>query len=95
MTGLAAEAIQRSVIGFELPEKDMPELRGFVERHGMAFIEAIDEWLSQRTRERKAGRRDSTNLVRPYIGLYMTADQPLSLPTREKREKTKKKRLPK
>ena len=91
VTGVAAEAFQRSVVGYELSAKDMPELRAFVERHGMAFIEAIDEWLSQRTRERAEGGRGSMNLVRPYVGLYMTADEPEF----SRRDKAKKKRTAK
>ena len=69
-------SFQRSVGGFALSQKDVVELRGFIDRHGREFLEILDHWLAQRTVKEKEGVHGS-RLVSPYIGLFMTANSAL------------------
>jgi hypothetical protein len=70
--GVPKVAFQRAVSGFEISPKDMVELQGFVARHGLALLETVDDWLAdrQRLRQRPGGRRQQ--VVRPYLGLYLS-----------------------
>jgi hypothetical protein len=61
---------QRGVCGFEVPERCIPDLHRIVERHGMGFIEVVDNRLNQQSREPSQGSR----MVRPYVGVFMIGD---------------------
>jgi hypothetical protein len=62
------------VSGFAISPDDMVQLHSFVARHGTAFLETVDDWLAQRSRERQRVQLDRSALVRPYLGLYLGTD---------------------
>ena len=64
----------RGVSGFEVAEEDIPDLNALLEHHGMMFLELVDNFLSRRARARVQQRRKRTRLVRPYVGIVMSAD---------------------
>ena len=72
--GIPAGPFQRVVSGFEISPDDMVQLRGFVARHGTALLETVDDWLVHRQRERQRSGQMRQELVRPYLGLYLSTD---------------------
>lgn len=67
-------AFQMGVTGFEISEDDMADLRSFVARHGSALLETVDDWIAHRQRERQRSGRTRHESVRPYLGLYLSAE---------------------
>jgi len=80
---------QRAVSGFELYPDDIVAFRGMLSRHGMAFLEIMDDWLTQRTRRRKQVR--GKNAFRPNIGLFMSLE-PVKTVAKTKKKSTKRKK---
>jgi Family of unknown function (DUF6502) len=67
-------SFQMAVSGFEISREDMVEFDRFVVRHGTAFLENVDDWLSHRQLERQQSGHTSARRVRPYVGLYLGTD---------------------
>ena len=67
-------AFQMGVSGFEISQEDMSELHRFVDRHGTAFLETVDDWISNRVQERQRNGDFPSDPVRPYLGLYLCTD---------------------
>ena len=65
---------QRAVSGVGITPEEVPEFHSFVARHGNALLEAVDEWLVLRQRERQRSGRPDNVLVRPYMCLYLGVD---------------------
>jgi hypothetical protein len=68
--------LQRAVSGFEISAEDMSELRGFISRHGSAFLETVDDWLSHRQKQQSTHQPKRSGTVRPYLGLYLSSEPP-------------------
>jgi hypothetical protein len=64
----------RGVSGFEVAEEDIPDLNALLEHHGMMLLELVDNFLSRRARAHVGQRRKRTRLLRPYVGIVMSAD---------------------
>ena len=79
-------SFQRAVTGVSLHPKDVAEFRAFLVRHGMAFLEVIDDWLTQRARMNKSV--GGSNLINPYVGLFLTTE---SVPRSSKSARLKNK----
>ena len=64
----------RGVSGFEVAERDIPDLNALLEHHGMMLLELVDNFLSRRAQACVEQRGKRTRLVRPYVGIVMSAD---------------------
>jgi uncharacterized protein DUF6502 len=76
--GAPKGAFQMGVSGFEISHEDMAHLQKFVARHGTALLETVDDWIANREHERQRVGSARQETVRPYLGLYLSAeiDQP-------------------
>jgi hypothetical protein len=92
-------AFQMGVSGFEISQDDMADLQSFVARHGSALLETVDDWIAHRLQERQRSARNRQESVRPYLGLYLSAESDRSrLPpsglmgrsAKKKRKRTRK-----
>lgn len=69
-------AFHSTVSGFALAPKDIEEFRFVLDRHGLAFLETLDDWLAHRARNSTANK--NSNLVSPLVGLFMATEETLS-----------------
>jgi hypothetical protein len=69
-TGKTPARFERAAINDRMPRSAIPEFRKFVEAEGQAFLERVDEWLSEH--EVKDGV--ATPTIRLGVGVYHVQD---------------------
>jgi hypothetical protein len=72
--GAPRGVFQMGVSGFEISQDDMADLQRFVDRHGTALLETVDDWIAHRQQERRQSPSARHESVRPYLGLYLSAE---------------------
>ena len=69
-TGKTLARFERAAVNDRIPRSALPEYRKFLEKEGQAFLERLDEWLSEH--EVKDASDDKT--VRLGVGVYHVQD---------------------
>lgn len=69
-TGKTPSRFERAAVNDRMPPEVVPEFRKFVEEEGQAFLERVDEWLS----EREVKDDPDAPTIRLGVGVYHVQD---------------------